>query len=131
MTINGGWLCPPPTPLKDDFKTLGESWKGGFPLSKKCHSEPPLRGVSNSIEGVGHHPLKTPPRKHKRRRFLAALEMTRLGCHPERSKGSPPLPPSLRAAFARSLQFNWGVRGSPSKLSRKNIKGGDVSLRST
>ena len=48
--LNGGGLCPLPTPPKDDFKTLGKSWKGGFPLSKKCHSEQTLQEVP-SVNG--------------------------------------------------------------------------------
>ena len=46
--------------------------RGRSPRSKMCHSEPNLRGVSNSIEGGERIPLKTPP-----------------FCHPERSEGSP------------------------------------------
>jgi len=48
-----------------------------------------LRGVSNSIEGVGHHPLKTPPRKHKMRRFLTSFGMTNNGG----GHSPPPTPP--------------------------------------
>jgi hypothetical protein len=34
MTINGGELCPPPTPPKNDFKTLGKVEKGKPPFPK-------------------------------------------------------------------------------------------------
>ena len=51
MTNTGGGLCPPPTPPTDDFKTLGGKLERGFPPFQKCHSEPPLRGVSSLFRG--------------------------------------------------------------------------------
>jgi hypothetical protein len=41
------------TPPQEDFMNLGKSWKGGVALVPMVrHSEPHLRGVSNSIEGL-------------------------------------------------------------------------------
>jgi len=74
MTINGGGLCPPPTPPKKDFMNFGESWKGGETLVPIL-GDPSLRSGRHfvSVRKGDFCPFRL------NRRSLATLEMTRLG----------------------------------------------------
>jgi len=63
VSINGGGLCPPPTPPKKNFCRFGVSWEG-CPLLIMCHPELILRGVSSFNRGgeltlLELHPKKT------------------------------------------------------------------------
>jgi hypothetical protein len=68
---------PPRTPPEDEFKTLGGKLERGSPFSKKCHSEPNLRGVSsvpavtpNAVRGLLFSPLELHQIEHKGRFLL-------------------------------------------------------------
>ena len=110
----------------------------GCPLPIMCHPER-SEGVSNLIEGVGHHPLKTPPRKHENRRSLTKGVRDDTSCRFWKGSVSPfdwRGDVSLRSTWPHDVTpRSASDEGSPpfnrgGLLHPKNINGGDPSLRS-
>jgi len=76
VSINGGGLCPPPTPPKKNFCLSGKRRRSfaslrttkirsvgkGCPLPIMCHPEPPLRGVSSLNRGGWKSPPQDSPK---------------------------------------------------------------------
>ena len=119
---------PPPTPPEINFLHFGVSWEGVF-CPFPILGDPSLR---SGRQEKGGDPSQKTFRTTHRVGWEGGLLPLPIMCHPERSEGSPQFPLSLRAAFARSLLFQLrGLEITPSRLPQENIKGGDVSLRST